>query len=136
GLLAFPAGVGLGLPHLAKTGLSPATVAGLALLVLGALLLVAGAGALVRARAGWWRYLVTLPGVLVAVLVATATLGQAVALTDVPATTVGHATPTSLGLGYRDVEFTTPDGVTLSGWYVPSDNGAAVALLHGAGSTR
>jgi pimeloyl-ACP methyl ester carboxylesterase len=26
--------------------------------------------------------------------------------------------------------------VTLSGWYVPSGNGAAVALLHGAGSTR
>jgi pimeloyl-ACP methyl ester carboxylesterase len=82
------------------------------------------------------RYLVTLPGVLAAVLVATATLGQAVALTAVPPTAVGQASPTSFGLGYRDVEFTTPDGVMLSGWYVPSRNGAAVALLHGAGSTR
>jgi hypothetical protein len=108
GLLAFPTGVGLGLPYLAKTGLSPVTVVGLALLVVGALLLVAGAMALVRGCDGWRRYLVTLPGVLVAVLVATATLGQAVALTAVPPTTVGRASPTSFGLGYRDVEFTTP----------------------------
>jgi Flp pilus assembly protein TadB len=53
GLLAFPAGMGLALPYLAKTGLSPATVVGLALLVLGALLLASGVAALVRARAGW-----------------------------------------------------------------------------------
>ena len=44
--------------------------------------------------------------------------------------------PGDHGLEYRDVEFTTPDGVTLSGWYVPSANRAAVVLLHGAGSTR
>lgn len=136
GLVAFPAGVGLGLPHLAKTGLAPTTVLGLAMLVVGAVLLAVGAVGLVRARGGWWRYGVTVPGVLVAVLVATAVLGQAVALTAVPPTPVGKATPASVGLSYRDVEFPTPDGVRLSGWYVASRNRAAVALLHGAGSTR
>ena len=36
----------------------------------------------------------------------------------------------------RDVTFRTDDDVALSGWYVPGRNGAAVVLLHGAGSTR
>ena len=35
-----------------------------------------------------------------------------------------------------ELEFITSDGVTLSGWYLPSTNGAAVVLLHGASSTR
>jgi pimeloyl-ACP methyl ester carboxylesterase len=35
-----------------------------------------------------------------------------------------------------DVELRTADGVRLAGWYLPSSNGAAVVLLHGAGSTR
>jgi pimeloyl-ACP methyl ester carboxylesterase len=39
-------------------------------------------------------------------------------------------------MSYRDVEFETTDGVELSGWYVPSSNGGAVVLMHGAGSTR
>jgi dienelactone hydrolase len=70
------------------------------------------------------------------VLVALLTLGQAVAATNVPRTSVGSTTPADRGLGYVDVELETADGVTLSGWYVPSTNGAAVVVLHGAGSTR
>lgn len=136
GLVAFPIGVGIGLPHVAKTGWTAATVVGLVLLVFGVVLIGVGAVGLVRARGGWRRWLVTIPGILVAVVLATAVLGQAVGLTTVPATRVGQTSPGSVGLDYRDVEFSTPDGVTLSGWYVPSRNGAAVALLHGAGSTR
>ena len=37
----------------------------------------------------------------------------------------------SWGLDYTDVEFATADGAMLSGWYLPSSNGAAIALLHG-----
>ena len=136
GLVLMPVGIGLGLPHVAKTGLQPLSVAGLIALVGGLVLLVVGGGSLVRARRGWRRYLVTLPALIVAVVLATAVLGQAVALTNVPGTAVGTATPADRGLAYRDVEFATGDGVTLSGWYVPSRTGAAVALLHGAGSTR
>lgn len=54
----------------------------------------------------------------------------------VPRTGVGTTTPADRGLPYRDVEFRTGDGVRLSGWYVPSRAGAAVVLVHGAGSTR
>ncbi len=32
---------------------------------------------------------------------------------------------------YRDVTLTSSDGITLRGWYIPSQNGAAVILAHG-----
>jgi pimeloyl-ACP methyl ester carboxylesterase len=35
-----------------------------------------------------------------------------------------------------DVAIEVGDGITLAGWYVPTANGAAVVLSHGAGSTR
>jgi dienelactone hydrolase len=53
-----------------------------------------------------------------------------------PPISVGDTTPADVGFSFRDVEFETADGITLSGWYMPSSNGAAVVLLHGAGSTR
>jgi fermentation-respiration switch protein FrsA (DUF1100 family) len=136
GLVLMSVGIGLGLPHLAKTGLQPLAVAGLLALAGGLVLLVMGGVSLVRARRGWRRYAVTLPALIIAVVLATAGLGQAVALTKVPPTAVGTTTPADRGLTYREVEFTARDGVSLSGWYVPSRTGAAVALLHGAGSTR
>jgi dipeptidyl aminopeptidase/acylaminoacyl peptidase len=44
--------------------------------------------------------------------------------------------PSDLGFDYEDVSFTTADGVALSGWYIPSQNGAAVIMLHGDGANR
>jgi dienelactone hydrolase len=60
----------------------------------------------------------------------------AVAATNVPPTSLAATTPADRGLAYLDVTYHTSDGVTISGWYVPSSNRAAVVLLHGAGSTR
>ncbi len=37
---------------------------------------------------------------------------------------------------YRDIELHTRDGLTLSAWYVPPQNGAVILLAHGYGSTR
>jgi uncharacterized protein len=45
-------------------------------------------------------------------------------------------TPTDVGLVYRDVRITTPDGVSLAAWWISSSNGAAVLVLPGSGSTR
>jgi pimeloyl-ACP methyl ester carboxylesterase len=46
-------------------------------------------------------------------------------------------TPAQRGLTtYEDVSFTTADGLTLVGWYVPSRNGAAIIALHGSGGNR
>jgi uncharacterized protein len=37
---------------------------------------------------------------------------------------------------YRDVSFEASDGVTLSGWYRPTRNGATILVVHGGGSDR
>lgn len=38
--------------------------------------------------------------------------------------------------GFEEVSLATEDGVTLKGWYRAPANGAAILLLHGAGSSR
>ncbi|HSJ70571.1 MAG TPA: alpha/beta hydrolase, partial [Acidimicrobiia bacterium] len=63
-------------------------------------------------------------------------VAPAVIAAFVPPTSLGPMTPVDLGLAYEDVVFSTSDGVELSGWYLPSTNGAAVMLRHGSGSTR
>jgi fermentation-respiration switch protein FrsA (DUF1100 family) len=45
-------------------------------------------------------------------------------------------TPGHFGLPYRNVTVTTPDGLTLAGWWVPSLNGAAVIAQHGYKASR
>lgn len=45
-------------------------------------------------------------------------------------------TPGDVGLVYEDVIIENEDGVTLYGWYVPSNNGAAILALHGYNSNR
>ena len=49
---------------------------------------------------------------------------------------MGSRTQADRGIAFDDVTFTSADGVRLSAWYVPSRNGAAVVLRHGATSTR
>ncbi len=135
GCVAFAVGIGIGLPHLVKTGLQATTVAGLVALAGGLVLVGTGAAGLVRLSRSWRRLLVV-PGLFLAFFVTVWSLAQATAATNVPRTDVGATTPAERGLSYRDVRFATADGVSLSGWYVPSANRAAVVLLHGAGSTR
>ncbi|MCB8966415.1 MAG: alpha/beta fold hydrolase [Ardenticatenaceae bacterium] len=44
--------------------------------------------------------------------------------------------PADLPFPVKDAYFSGEEGPILSGWYVPSQNGAAVILLHGYGSNR
>jgi dienelactone hydrolase len=39
-------------------------------------------------------------------------------------------------VGFEAISLDTVDGVTLSAWYLPPANGAAILLLHGAGGSR
>jgi uncharacterized protein len=135
GLVGAAVGTGIAFPHLTKSGVHPLTVAGVLSLTGGLVLLVWGGVTLVRA-ARPWRRVVAVPALLATVFVVMWSVSQAVAVANSPRTAVGDTTPADVGLPYRDVEFETADGVTLSGWYVPSSNGAAIVLLHGAGSTR
>ena len=135
GIVGVTAGIGLGLGHLLRAGGPLVTAAGLTCLGAGLVLLVAGTVGLTRSVHGWRRPLVAVTTVVVTVLVVLPGW-QAVYATNTPRPALGSISPADLGLSYRDVAFRTPDGVRLSGWYLPSRNGAAVALLHGAGSTR
>ncbi|MCP5099700.1 MAG: alpha/beta fold hydrolase [Chloroflexi bacterium] len=45
-------------------------------------------------------------------------------------------TPDGFGVPYNDVALTANDGIELHGWYMHSQNGAAVILLHGHSGNR
>lgn len=135
GCTSLAVGLGLGPPHLAKEGLGRGAVVGFVLVFLGLMVGLWGAFRVLGAtRRRWW--LVTVPVMLVVAYVSLWTLGQAVAASFPPRPELGARTPAALGLQHREVTFESRDGVGLSGWYVPSANGAAVVLLHGSGSTR
>jgi fermentation-respiration switch protein FrsA (DUF1100 family) len=44
--------------------------------------------------------------------------------------------PADLGFEVEEVTFESADGITLAGWFTPSQNGATVILLHGFGGNR
>jgi pimeloyl-ACP methyl ester carboxylesterase len=44
--------------------------------------------------------------------------------------------PADVGLPYQDVRFRSGDGTLLSAWWIAPENGAAIVLLPGSGSTR
>lgn len=135
GVLVLAVGIGLGPRHAAKEGVTPTSVLGFALVAAG-LLVVAWAvrHLLAHQRRRWW--LLTVPVLLVTAYVGTWTLGQAVAASFPPRPDLGSRTPADLDLAFQPVAFPAVDGVRLAGWYLPARNGAAVVLLHGAGSTR
>jgi dienelactone hydrolase len=135
GIVGTAAGTGIGAVHAAKAGFVVTTVAGLVALVTGLWMLVWGFAILVKAIHGWWR-LLAVPAGLVILAYGLFPLSMAVNATNRPPTPLGSVTPADRGLPYADASFVTSDGVRLSGWYVPSTNGAAVVLLPGAGSNR
>jgi pimeloyl-ACP methyl ester carboxylesterase len=136
GCLAATVAIGVGGPRLLEVG--PADVAGAGVLVgasAGLVLLALGAhGALARTR--WWHKLLAIPAGAVAAGTVATSLSAGLMMTNAAPMPLGDATPADVGLRYEDVELRTEDGVRLEAWYVPSENGASVVLLAGAGSTR
>jgi dienelactone hydrolase len=135
GVVGVSVGIGIGVMHLLKSGPLSSTVAGLVCLVTGGVLLLTGAYHLVRRVRGWLRPVAVVAAAVTAFVLVFPSW-QALYATDVPRPALGAVTPADVGLAYRDVSFSTPDRVTLSGWYIRSGNGAAVVMLHGASSTR
>lgn len=87
----------------------------------------------------YWRNL----GCFLVVIAALAAVGLAVGVSWWQADAFLHprrapvvGTPADRGLDYREVAFTTVDGLTLRGWYLPSTNGAAILVGHGIGGAR
>jgi uncharacterized protein len=107
------------------------------LLVIPAALLLLGLGAVTLWRTRRtndrraWRYtrraLLGVSGV-VAVYAVLLAIGLAYVTTHVGRAVVP---PDKLGVAHENVSFTTSDGLTLEGWYIPSKNGAAVISFPG-----
>jgi hypothetical protein len=110
-----------------------------ALVVAGVLWLLAGIGRAwginrgrPRRRAWINRGLTALGAVAVAFLLVYPTL-LTVGYLAKPRRPIDEA---ALGLPHARVAFPASDGVRLSGWFVPSRNGAAIVLVHGGGGDR
>jgi pimeloyl-ACP methyl ester carboxylesterase len=56
--------------------------------------------------------------------------------TDIAAVPRTVNVPEDLPFDVEEVAFLSEDGLRMSGWYVPPENGGLVILLHGYGSTR
>ena len=114
---------------------------GLVTAVAGAVLVALGMVILWRSRRRddrwWWRYLrrgligaaglVLLVGVVAPFLLTYGFTHVALAR---------HAEPNLGDADYREVTFETSDGLRLSGWYIPSTNGAAVIAYPGRDETE
>lgn len=135
GALAIAVGGTIGFAHLSTNGPTIKAIGGLLAFVGGLVVVVTGAARLVRAVRGW-RRLVALPIAALIGYVIVMPTAIAVYATNVPRPALGSVTPADRGLTFEDAAFVTVDDVMLSGWYIPSTNGAAVVLLHGASSTR
>jgi pimeloyl-ACP methyl ester carboxylesterase len=128
-------GIGIGVWHIAHGSTSVKALAGMLMLVVGVPLFVVGAVALVRSARRWWKLLaLPIAFVLLEFVLIPVTFGVIGA--NVPREALDAATPADQGLEFENVTFRTADGVRLSGWYIPSGNGAVVIALHGASSTR
>ena len=133
--VVFAAGVGLVVPRLGASNPGPGAWWGAVLVVTGAVAACwAGLRVLRSVRRRWW--LVVVPGFVVVAYLALWTVGQGVAASFPAHADLGSRTPADAGLAARSVVLRTGDRVELAGWWVPGGNGAAVVLLHGAGSTR
>ncbi len=133
--IAATIGGTVGARHAAVTGWSVRPVAGLAALAAALVVAVVVAVELVRGARRWWK-LTAVPVAFLLVGFVVMPVAVALVATAGPPARLGSATPADRGMDFVEVTFPTADGVTLSGWYVPSRTGAAVVLLHGASSTR
>jgi pimeloyl-ACP methyl ester carboxylesterase len=133
GMFVLAVGAGF-IPHLVKADRILVGVVGLLEVVLGMALMIGGWTVATRGL-GWIRRGLSAGVVALLAITTSYVIAIPVAATNVPDSRI-DGTPADVGLAYETVELVSPQGVPLAGWYVPSTNGAAVALLHGAGSTR
>ena len=135
GALALDAGIVDGVRHVVINTMSGDDLTAILAAFVGAGLLVLGAVTLwgsrrldhPRRRRYTRRALESVLAAVLTVLVVVP-VGMAILATHVAGAPVPGA---NLGAAYRTATFTTSDGLRLSGWYVPSRNGAAVIVSPG-----
>jgi dienelactone hydrolase len=135
GLLGVIVGVGIGVPHAVRAGMSVEAASGVVALGTGLTLAGIGTVSLLR-RSRWWTRVAAVPASIAMLTFVVAPVTLAVFVTNVPPLELGSQRPADVGLAAEDVRFHASDGVELAAWYVPSTNGAAVVLLGGATNNR
>lgn len=135
GALAVVAG-GIAAAHAAGPGPEGDDWTGLLLLPAGAALCLLGAAVLWRSRRrtgrAWLRRALIAIGAVLAVYWILLPFAIAYVATHNPREAVE---PADLGRPYEEVSLETSDGLRLAGWYVPSENGAAVLVFPGRSGT-
>ena len=84
----------------------------------------------------WWRYgrrALIAAGIAAIAIAALIPISIAYVVTHAAR---AHVPAADLGVPYETAEFTTSDGLTLKGWYIPSRNRAAVIVSPGRSGTR
>jgi pimeloyl-ACP methyl ester carboxylesterase len=133
GCSALFAGVVVHLIGVIKNGFGSGDATGLALIPVGLALIVLGLVRLFGAIPKKRYRLIAIPFALIAIVWGVVPVGLGVYMTHAPRYEI---TAQDLGRPYEDATFETSDGITISGWYVPSQNGAAILVAHGAGGAR
>ena len=85
----------------------------------------------VSRRRRWRNRLIAAAATPLVLLYVVVPIGSALWATHKFRTPIG-----TFAIPHENVSFRTSDGLTLSGWYVPSRNGAAIVILHGGGGDR
>jgi pimeloyl-ACP methyl ester carboxylesterase len=136
----FSAGFGVashGL-HVVNSGLDRYDLTGIGMIAGGVLLVAAGLTAVAAPpRAPGRRRLVHgvgwLVGAFITAMVVVVPFAGALMVTHAPRWEIQES---SLGIPHEEVRIRASGGRTLSAWYVPSRNGAAVLVGHGSGGSR
>jgi pimeloyl-ACP methyl ester carboxylesterase len=136
GLFAVVTAIGIHLPHLVAVGATARDVTAISSLVAGVALVGMGLVLAWKAMPRLWLKIALIPAVPIVLLQVVLPLTLATFVVNTPRQALGDASPADYGLTYEDVTFQNDEGETLAAWYIPSENGAAVILVHGSGKNR
>ncbi len=133
GVTGLAAGIAFGLRFISADGFSWRAAAGLVQLATALFLIASGMWAFISTFSRGRRFIAG-PALVLAIALTALTVTPAVMVTNMPSIAI-TATPEDFDLEAGDVSFTADDGIEIHAWLIPSTNGAAVVLRHGAGST-
>ena len=136
GLPATLFGLGVHASHVVQVGFATSDLTGIPMLIAGLVLTLSGAVTLVRLVYTWWRRLLLLPLAPVLAFFVIFPAGMGVFAANVAKVPCCDTTPADYGFAYEDVTFQTDRGLDLFAWYIPTQNGAVVITVHGAGNNR
>jgi pimeloyl-ACP methyl ester carboxylesterase len=135
-MFALVTSLAIHVPHAASRGFGGSDFTAVPSGVAGLILTGVAAWLIARILPNIWYRLGLVPAGLLFLIVFFFPVLLGVGVTNTARVPITGDTPADRGFAYRDVTFETQDGLTIAGWYIPSENGAAVITVHGAGKNR